>query len=141
MATAAVARRKYAPAVRDAMAAWCATEMRWGVDDCALAIANIDRGILGVDPAAPWRGRYRTKIDAKRVLGTGGLPRALASAARRHGWKRIKPRDARTGDRGIVETPEGAAIVVFYGRRWVGRKDFGFSALDRTAARIAYSIG
>jgi hypothetical protein len=134
-------RQRYDAAIRKELDAWCAAPMRWGIDDCALAVANIDWQVTGDDSAAAWRGRYHTQRGARRILGAGGLVKALAAAARRCKWRRIKAKAAETGDRGLVLTPEGAAVVVRYGDLWVGRRDHGFTALPNSAVRVAYRIG
>lgn len=136
-----VLRARYSRAIVAARTGWALSAMRWGTDDCALAVANIDRAAAGIDTAEPWRGRYRTQIGARRALGKAGLAGALASAARRHGWKRIAMRAARTGDRALVPTPEGPALAIFWRGWWIGRRDFGFAALPRSAALRCYSIG
>lgn len=133
-------RKKYDAGVRAAMEGWCHSAMRWGVDDCALAIAAIDIAVTGIDTAAHFRGRYRSERGARRVLGRGGLPKALRAAARRQGWKRIDPRKARSGDRALVRTPAGPAVAIFYGGFWVGRIDFGFATRLRGDALMAWGI-
>src|SRR4051812_21753510 len=50
-----------------------ASEMQWGKDDCALWCANILKDALCYDGAERFRGRYRTRIGAGRVLGKAGL--------------------------------------------------------------------
>src|SRR6266850_5751068 len=58
-------RLKLERALLSAMTA--AGEMQWGKDDCALWCANILKDALGYDGAERFRGRYRTRIGARRV--------------------------------------------------------------------------
>lgn len=102
--------------------------MRYGRDDCLLFVANIDRDVIGIDPAAGYRGKYRSKRGAARVLGKGGVEGFARMIAARYGWKEIDPRAARPGDRGLVPTVEGPAGVIFSGQYWFGRADVGITA-------------
>lgn len=119
--------------------------MQWGKDDCALWAANILRPVLGYDPAAAWRGRYRTRSGAYRVLGKSNLANAIRAVARRHHWKRIYPTLAQAGDVGMVWTEwEGKpvlATVVCRARGWfVGRAEAGFTAMPAERVAVAWSV-
>lgn len=45
------------------------TPFAYGRNDCLLMVAGAVERITGIDHAAPYRGRYRTLIGAKRMLG------------------------------------------------------------------------
>lgn len=123
-----------------------AGEMQWGKDDCGLWFANIVVGALGYDPAAQFRGRYRTRIGARRVLGKNGLLGNIKVAARRHGWKRIKPCNALPGDIGMAWVEAGdrtpvLATVICRDEGWfVGRNEFGWTAIPASHTKLAWSI-
>lgn len=123
------------------MSVWAGTPAPWGVDDCALALANIDIAVRGVDPAKPYRGRYRTEIGAKRVLGKSGLLGAWGAAARRLGWRRLKTvARAQDGDRAVAVTPAGVSSVIRYCGRWIGRSNHGnLMVFDKNIVR-AWSV-
>lgn len=121
-------RQRYAEEIAKAMPLWAGSKSRWGYDDCALALANIDIIVLGKDPAQPYRGHYRSARGAKRVLGKAGLLGAWGKAARRLGWMRLdKKRIARAkdGDRAVAITPAGVSTVIRYCGKWFGRSDYG----------------
>jgi hypothetical protein len=124
------ARRRLAYHLGRARRRWIAQPMRWGFDDCALAQAQVQLAALGQDPCAAFRGRYRTRRGARRVLGHGGLPAALRVAARRYGWRKIRSRQARIGDIGLVPTPTGLGVVRLMHRgQWIGRNETGFTMI------------
>jgi hypothetical protein len=125
-------------AIRTALLDWCARPVRYGIDDCCLAAANIYVEVLGVDPAAGWRGRYRTRRGAQRLLGKEGIIGTLATAAKEQGWRRIRPAAAMTGDLGIIRTAEGPAVAIRYAGRWHNHVDYGFVAVEQ--AVIAWSV-
>jgi hypothetical protein len=133
-------REQYRLAIRDALGRWAATPGIWGRDDCALALADIDRAVQGVDPAEPYRGRYTTERGARRVLGKAGLMGAWGRAARRLGWPRIAPERARDGDRGIAVTAMGPTSVIRYAGRWAARVDHGNLFVTDAAVRRAWKV-
>lgn len=66
----------------------------------------------GIDPAGPWRGRYRTALGCHRMVKrAGGLVALLDDAARRAGLDRVD--EPQLGDVGAVvtATPEGRQAV------------------------------
>lgn len=134
-------RRAVLEATDVARRGWGERPMRWGIDDCALAVANIYRTALPVDPARAFRGRYRSPGGARRVLGNGGLIAALRAAARGAGWRPVAPAAAEVGDLGMVMTPEGPACVIRHLAHWLGRNTDGFTAVPTAAVRRAWSIG
>lgn len=123
------ARRLLIRAIDAALADWCESDMTWGTDDCLMGLANIYVVALGIDPASAWRGRYRTERGARRVMGRGGVLRAVGHGARSVGWQRIKPAEARPGDLGVARTINGHAGVIRHRRDWLGRRDRGFTAI------------
>ncbi len=121
------------------------TPMRWGKDDCALWTANILRPVLGYDPAAEWRGKYRTRDGSRRAAGTNGLLGAIRAIARRHHWKRIHPVLAQPGDVGMVWTTYDdkpvLATVICRKRGWfVGRAASGITLLPADRVAMAWSV-
>lgn len=118
-------RERYAEEIAKALPIWAQTRGQWGKDDCALALADIDIAVQGIDPAEPYRGRYKTERGARRVLGKAGLLGGWAKAARRFKWPRINPEQALDGDRGVAATPAGITSVIRYRGRWFARSDMG----------------
>ena len=55
----------------------------WGKNDCCLFVADVCLAACDKDPAAAYRGRYRTEIGAKRVLAKthGSIAAALLGVA------------------------------------------------------------
>ncbi len=129
--------------IEAAIAAAAGRPMAWGRDDCCLWAAGIVRALTGSDPAAAWRG-YRTPGGALRRLSRGGVPAALAEAARAQGWPEIDCVDAATGDLGAVVSPsrrpfQGAAVIRLDGW-WVGREDGGVGFLPANAVTHAWRL-
>lgn len=124
-----------------AMQAATSAPMHWGRDDCALWCADILKAALGYDAAASFRGRYKTRIGAHRVLGHGGLPRALRLASRRHGWRRVAAGEADVGDIGIAVVGTAISTVVCRKPGWfVGRSETGWTALPAGMVKVAWCI-
>lgn len=118
----------------------CGEPVVWGETDCLMFPANIYRDVLGRDPAAPWRGRYKTRRGALRVMGRGGVVGTIETAAATMGWPEIEVAEARVGDLGVIATQLGPAGAVFDGRFWVGHVELGFSAWARPLAHRAWRV-
>lgn len=115
----------------------------WGHDDCALSIANIDREVLGIDPAQHLRGHYHDQDGALRIMGVRGVYGVAVDAARRMGWRPIdrgRIVNALDGDRAVALGPAGVSCVIRLERFWVGRFQRGEVVLmDRNILR-AWSV-
>jgi hypothetical protein len=126
-------------ALQAAMA--CASEMQWGRDDCALWCANSLKEALGYDGAARFRGRYRTRMGAARVLGKAGLGAALRAAARKHKWRRIKIGEEQVGDIGILMLLDVPVTVICRAPGWfVARNPSGWSAMPVKLVRVIWAV-
>lgn len=118
-----------------------AGEMQWGKDDCALWCANILKDALGYDGAERFRGRYRTRMGARRVLGQQGLAGALRASARQHGWRRIKVGTEQVGDIGILMLDSVPVTVICRAPGWfLARSETGWSAMPSKLVRIIWSV-
>lgn len=117
-------------AVRTATDRWCAEPFVWGAADCLLSLADIIVEARGYDPAAPFRGRYTSRIGAIRITREyGGFEGALAAMAVDAGWREISPPSAKVGDIGVIQNASGAVGGVIRDcALWVGRKDMGIHA-------------
>lgn len=75
----------------------------WGAHDCQMWPADWVLAHTGRDPAAAWRGRYRSLSGATRILRAGGGPVAVVRAGMAGaGLAGIAPDAAADGDVGIV---------------------------------------
>jgi hypothetical protein len=127
--------------VLSAMDRASATPMQWGRDDCALWCADVLRAALGYDAAERFRGRYKTRIGARRVLGRGGLAVALRVAARRFGWRRIKAGEEACGDVGLFKSGGALTTVVCRAPGWfVARNETGFTVIPARSVRVAWAV-
>lgn len=88
----------------------------WGENDCCLFVADVCLAACGKDPAADYRGRYRTELGAKRALAkTHG---SIAAALDAH-FERVPVAMAQRGDALVFDGPQGqTAAVMWAGRVW-----------------------
>ena len=127
-------RERYAFEIRRAQTEWNGKPAQWGKDDCAMAISNIDRAAINLDPAkvCGYRGRYRSAAGAQRVMGKRGVLGMATKIAKRMGWQTVAPGLAQDGDRGVAHGPGGLTCVIRLAGFWVGRFDRGdILATDR----------
>ena len=149
MDTDLIARERLEEEIIRAMDRACAAEVRWGVDDCALWVADIVRAATGHDPAASFRGRYSDRDGANAALGPLGLGMAIRTAARARGWKAIAPEHGQVGDVGLTALPaliDGMVerrLTTFICRTpglWIARGARGYAAVPSSAIRFAWAV-
>ena len=108
---------------------WSAVPMDWARDPCALACADVLLEVLGVDPAARFRGRFdslRGFVRALREDGFETLEQAIAASAATHDWPEIAPHRALPGDIGIAcAGARQVGVLHRAGAFWLGRSANG----------------
>lgn len=83
----------------------------------------------GVDPSAPWRGRYRTARGALRHIRKGGDFRAVVAGAMAAAG--LAPTESpMPGDIGIVSTAQGLALGLRVARGWACKSKNGLVVAD-----------
>lgn len=115
----------------------------WGKFDCCLFAADVVRDIDGRDPAAPFRGRYRTAIGAYRALkryAGGGVAETAAKALAAMGCPEIPRKRAQRGDVVLIDTDLGDALGICIGGKVACAAPSGLSYLPLSAARRAWHI-
>lgn len=149
MESCVVTRENLAASLEAEIDKVCREELIWGENDCCVFAANVIRAALGYDPIAPFRGKFSDRDTALNVMRPLGLGYAARNAAKRHGWKRIDPKHAQTGDIGLVLHDQfGIAVVICKEPGWfIGRGDHGTSlipvenkAYPRAKVRAAWSV-
>lgn len=93
----------------DEAATW---RVSMGARDCMLFPADWVLAVTGRDPAAKWRGHYKTEIGAARIIRREGgeielMRRGMISV----GCTEIAPDAAQPGDTGIVLRPTAKGIM------------------------------
>ncbi len=93
-----------------------ARKFEWGVSDCAIFAAGAIKAMTGHDPAAQWRGRYKSMADGLRLIRKHGHKDHVAAAR-----AFLKTGRHRVGDIAVIEGDDampalgvvlGAAIAV-----------------------------
>lgn len=112
----------------------------WGRSDSMLLIADWMLTATGRDPAAPWRGRYRSPLGAARIIRRAGGKAALLDDgfARAGCAVAVAPQDARSGDVGLVPARTTAGRIepvgaIRSGACWVVRTPRGLLAAQADA--------
>jgi hypothetical protein len=136
-------RAKIEAAIEAAIDADASTIAEWGVDDCALWVANILRAAFPRDPGKSFRGKYSDREGAYEAIGKRGITGIVAGQARRFGWKRLKDvEQAKLGDIGVLKNPEGTQTVClkYRGRFWIARGVQGTAFVPDGRVSRAWSI-
>lgn len=103
--------------------------------DCLMWLADWVEARRGFDPAAQWRGRYRTPLGAARIIKRrGGVIAHLDACLRPFGVDRTET--PCRGDIAVVEAPEGhtGAIVIGSMVARLGKSGIRFGTLPILAA-------
>lgn len=109
----------------------------WGENDCCLFVADVCLAACDKDPAAEYRGRYRTEIGAKRVLAKthGDIPAALDAI-----FERIPVAMAQRGDALVFDGPQGqTAGVMWAGKVWA-MTEVGARPIPDAVPQIAWRV-
>ncbi len=107
----------------------------WGETDCALWTAGWVCLCTGRDYAADWRGKYRTKAGATRLMRQRGFkaPEDIADAH----LNEIPVRLARRGD--LLLHPEGN-LGLCTGRQGVFLTETGVTRIDTLGCARAWAV-
>jgi hypothetical protein len=97
-----------------------AKPFRYGQFDCCLFACGAVEAMTGVDLAAPFRGRYGTRANARKALGQyGGFPasleKAMDRAAHDHGMAEVSVNFAGRGDLVLIPRSQDFALGLAYG--------------------------
>lgn len=110
----------------------------WGVRDCFLMAADAHVAMRGIDPAAEWRGRYKTETGAARLMRRNGC--ADMRDVARLLFSEIDLVDALDGSIGLVEQDGRWGMGVFCGPYFYVQAERGLGILPRTAAGLAFEV-
>lgn len=107
----------------------------WGNNDCCTFQAGAAEAMTGTDPMAPFRGRYKTAIGARRLIKRegGSLTAVLESV---YGAP-IPVAVAWQGDAGV----HGDAVGVILGKRALFLSDGGFCFFPTLRLDAAFKVG
>ena len=110
----------------------------YGTHDCVLFAAGAVEALTGDDPAAEFRGRYRTRAGALRALRRAGYADVAEAVAAR--FEEIPVSRALPGDIAVIEADEGPALGVVQGEMIYVLREDGLGLLPRGAASRGYRV-
>jgi hypothetical protein len=113
----------------------------WGRSDCGTLIGDWVQAQRGVDPCAPFRGRYSSSEGAQdHYRAWGGLARAVGRALKAVGLSMT--RTPQRGDVGVVLISDSVCGALCCGRYWFTRHERGpiVVASDRVRVIAAWRV-
>ena len=110
-----------------------------GRHDCALFAAGAVQAMTGVDPAAEFRGRYRTVRGGLRILRKLGHADHVALTV--SVLPEIPVAMARAGDIAVLDGDDGPAMGVVQGERVYVLRPDGVGTMLLTDAHRAFKVG
>ncbi len=111
---------------------------RFGQHDCALFAAGAVQAMTGRDPAARFRGRYRTLRGGLRILRAAGFDDHIALAASQ--FAEVHVSRAAPGDLAVVPTTEGDALGLVQGEAVYVLMPTGLGMVPMTLASRAFRV-
>ncbi|MBU1040147.1 MAG: hypothetical protein KKF77_03485 [Proteobacteria bacterium] len=115
----------------------------WGGADCCLTACDMVQAMTGVDPAAHFRGRYKTKAGAFRALKAfagGGLEETAQRITTGLAMPEVPPLAAQRGDVCLVETLQGPALGICLGAQVAVQGPLGLALLPMHQALRAWRV-
>jgi len=82
------------------------TPLKWGLSDCSLFASDAINSMNGSDPAHWFRGKYKTKKQAFKLLkqfGGGGLPETTEKIMKDMRYPEIQPDKVNSGDLVLID--------------------------------------
>lgn len=110
----------------------------YGKNDCTLFGADVVLAQTGIDLAANYRGKYRTRTGGYRILKREGYV-SHVNILEKH-FEEIPVALAQIGDLGVVETETGISIVVILGRIAAGLSESGLVRFDVFECKRAFKL-
>jgi len=111
----------------------------WGSRDCCTWVCDWVLARRGIDPAAPFRGRYKTVRGAAGFIRrAGSLAIAVSQAMERAGLERTEAPDA--GDIGLIATSDGDALAIRTARGWASRGLRGITISTSATCIVAWKV-
>lgn len=112
----------------------------YGERDCGMVLAGWVLAQTGRDPAAPLRGRYRTRLGWMRLAArAGGLAALVGPLLEAAGLRRVA--EPAAGDVGVVRLGAiGETCAIRTGRGWAVKVNDGISILSRAEIVAAWSF-
>ncbi|MFQ5783616.1 MAG: hypothetical protein ACE5H8_02180 [Alphaproteobacteria bacterium] len=112
----------------------------WGGHDCALFVCDCILAMTGCDPAARFRGRYRTARGAARALRRIAGVATLDALATRLLGAPVPVATAKRGDIVLLDTDDGPALGVVIGARAAFTSPRGLAFVPVSAPRRAWRV-
>lgn len=117
-------------------------DFAWGNDDCCTFACDVVRAVTGRDPMTHLRGSYASRAEAVAAQldqSGGGLVDTVQNLARAAGfeqsyfpWKGPLV--------GVVATPNGPVMGVFYGVAWLVRSERGIVRMAPHLGVLAWEV-
>lgn len=108
-----------------------------GRHDCLLTVADWVQAMTGRDPAAPYRGRYRTALGRERLLRRlGGMEAVMSDGAARTGL--LATDHPVTGDVGLIRHRGQALAAIHTEGLWAVQSSAGLTVLTADAVIQAW---
>lgn len=118
-----------------------AREFVWGEWDCCLMAANAMQEITGVDPVPAYRGKYKTKRGALKLIAAhGGFENFMDEIAAENACQKVPALSAQRGDAVLLMLPDMPALGICLGRHAAYAAPLGLTLVPMDASMICWRV-
>ena len=128
-------------ALEDVASAHVSIVPEWGVSDCLMTAADAIASVVGIDPLAKFRGKYKTEAGAARKMRENGCLTVKDVFETYLGLEPVNRLSARRGDVGVmvINGEYVAGFVCSYG--FAVKQPHGLTFFPITEIEQAYRVG
>lgn len=113
----------------------------WGVSDCMIVAGDAIEAVTGVDPMAPYRGRYKTEAGAARLMRKNGCETVDDFLRKVFGLAPVGRLMAQRGDVGTVMQGGQLTAGVVTERGFAAKGEHGLVFHEVTDIVSAFKVG
>ncbi|PWJ81471.1 hypothetical protein C7441_1102 [Pseudaminobacter salicylatoxidans] len=128
-------------AVEDLASAHIEIAPEWGRSDCLMTVGDAIQAVVGIDPFAEFRGRYRTEAGAARHLRRNGCENVRDVFETFLGLEPVNRFSARRGDVGVMLINDEFTAGFICGSGFAVKQPHGLTFFPATDIVQAYKVG
>lgn len=110
-------------------------QFEWGKSDCCLFVSDCINAQVGIDPAAEYRGKYKTEIGAKKALVKYGELEPLLDSH----FDRIDVMKAKRGDAVMFQSQLGTTMGIMWNGSIYAMSETGITQTD-SKPEVVWSV-
>ncbi|WP_182520000.1 DUF6950 family protein [Ochrobactrum sp. RH2CCR150] len=128
-------------ALEDIATAHVSITPEWGVSDCLMTAADAIEAVIGENPLAEFRGKYKTEVGAARKMRANGCENVKDVFENYLQLEPVNRLFARRGDVGVMVINDEYVAGFICGSGFAVKQPHGLSFFPVTEIEQAYRVG